>query len=43
VLGVLKVQAGRLDLAYLQRRARELGVDDLLSRALDEAGVPRAE
>jgi hypothetical protein len=39
VLGVLKVQLGRLDLDYLRRMAQELGVADLLRRALDEAGV----
>jgi hypothetical protein len=39
VLGVLKVQAGRLDLDYLRRMAQELGVADLLRRALDEAGA----
>jgi hypothetical protein len=37
VLGVLKVQEGRLDLAYLRRWAPELGVADLLERALAEA------
>jgi hypothetical protein len=37
VLGVLKVQEGRLDLAYLRRWARELGVADLFERALAEA------
>ena len=38
VLGVLKVQAGRLDGPYLHRMAAELGVEDLLERALEEAG-----
>lgn len=37
IVGVLKVQAGALDLAYLQRWAAELGVVDLLERALDAA------
>jgi hypothetical protein len=37
VLGVLKVQAGGLDLEYLRRWARELGVDDLLERALAQS------
>lgn len=34
VLGVLKVQADRLDLNYLRRWAVELGVSDLLEKAL---------
>ncbi|MBP7146121.1 MAG: hypothetical protein KBD01_01140 [Acidobacteria bacterium] len=34
VLGVLKTQSGRLDVAYLRRWARNLGVSDLLERAL---------
>lgn len=38
VLGVFKVRAGELDLAYLRRWAGELGVGDLLERALREAG-----
>jgi len=37
ILGVLKVQAGRLDLDYLQKWAVELGVADLLKRALKES------
>lgn len=37
VLGVLKVQTGSLDLKYLHRWARELGVDDLLNRALTQS------
>jgi hypothetical protein len=37
VLGVLKLQSGRVDLEYLQRWAGELGVADLLDRALKEA------
>jgi len=36
VLGVLKTQAGHLDKAYLQKWAGELGVEDLLSCALNE-------
>ena len=39
LLGVLKVQAGSLDRAYLVHWAGELGVTDLLRRALDEAGL----
>lgn len=38
VLGVLKVQAGQLDLAYLRRWAAQLKVDDLLEKAIAEAG-----
>lgn len=41
VLGILKVQAGRLELPYLQRWAAELGLAALLERALGEAGVSR--
>jgi len=37
VLGVLQAGAGRLDLPFLQRGSAELGVGDLLKRALDEA------
>jgi len=33
VLGVLKVQADRLDREYMQRTAVELGIDDLLRQA----------
>ena len=36
ILGVLKVQGERLDRQYLQRQAEELGVADLLERALRE-------
>jgi hypothetical protein len=39
VLGVLKVQAGRLDDAYLDHWAAELGVVDLLQRARQESGT----
>ena len=34
VLGILKVQAGALEMDYLRRMANELGVEDLLERAL---------
>jgi hypothetical protein len=37
ILGVLKVQAGRLDLNYLNQWAAELKVADLLERALRES------
>jgi hypothetical protein len=39
LLGVLKVQAGMLDRDYLVRWAGELGVTELLQRALGEAGL----
>lgn len=34
ILGVLQVQTGRLDLDHMRRWAKNLGVDDLLERAL---------
>jgi hypothetical protein len=37
ILGVLKVRAGQLDMDYLARWAGNLGVADLLQRALAEA------
>lgn len=37
ILGVLKVQAGRLDMDYLRKWAAELNVADLLQRALKES------
>lgn len=40
-LGIIAVQAGALDLAYLRRGTSELGPGDLLERALAEA--PAAE
>jgi hypothetical protein len=41
VLGVMMVQAGALDRAYLRDWAARLNVTDLLRRALDDAGLPR--
>ena len=41
VLGVLRVQAERLDSVYLRQWAGELGVSDLLDRALSEAGLEK--
>lgn len=38
ILGVMKVQAGRLDTEYLQRGAKLLKVTDLLERAIKESG-----
>jgi len=37
ILGVLKAQGSRLDQAYLQHWAGQLGVADLLVRALSQA------
>ena len=37
VLGVLRVQSGMLDEAYMSRMAEEVGVADLLTQALSEA------
>lgn len=39
VMGILKTQAGRLDLAYLRRWATELKVADLLQRVCGEVGT----
>lgn len=39
VLGVIAVQGERLDSTYLRHWAAELGVSDLLERALDESGT----
>lgn len=39
LLGVLKVQAGRIDTSYLAQWAAEIGVSDLLKRALVQAGI----
>jgi hypothetical protein len=43
VLGVLRVQAGRLDDAYLDRWAAELNVADLLAKARAVASPPAAD
>ena len=39
ILGVLKTQRERLDRAYLEQWAREIGVADLLERALSDADL----
>ena len=39
VLGILKVQAGNLDKAYMQVWALQLAIADLLEHALEEAGL----
>lgn len=42
ILGVLRVQEGRLDLAHLRQWAEELAVSDLLARALHQAALAGA-
>jgi hypothetical protein len=37
IVGVLRVQAGALDLGYMRRWAAALGVEDLLDRAVNDA------
>lgn len=39
ILGVLKVQGVKLDLDYLKTWAKELGVSELLERALEDVGI----
>ncbi len=39
VLGVLKVQADKLDLKYLKSWASKLNLSDLLNRSFDDAGM----
>jgi hypothetical protein len=39
ILGMFKVQAGKLDQAYLDQWALDLGVTDLLHRARQESGT----
>jgi hypothetical protein len=41
ILGVLKVQAGRLDLDFLRRMSTQLQITDLLDRALLQSGLAR--
>ena len=40
VLGVLKVQAARLDREYMAEWAANLSISDLLKRAMEDAGLP---
>lgn len=43
LMGVLRVSGARLDMAYMRRWSRDLQVDDLLQRAITEAGLdPRS-
>ena len=39
VIGVCRVQKGRLDVAYLQWGAQEIGIANLLNQAFQEAGI----
>jgi hypothetical protein len=39
VQGVLKVQGDQLDMAYLNYWAKELGISELLEKAINEAGI----
>ena len=41
VLGILKVQASKLDLEYLKGWAATLNLTDLLNRSLDDAGTAK--
>ena len=41
IKGVLKINCFDIDIAYLEYWAKELRVDDLLSRAFDESGIER--
>ncbi len=42
ILGVLKVQGEALDFDYLRKWAEELGMNDLLVKAFDDAGLDPA-
>lgn len=39
IVGILRLQSGRLDLAYLEAVASEVGLSNLLSEAMPEAGT----
>jgi hypothetical protein len=39
VLGILEVQEGKLDVQYLEDTARELGIRDLLLRAVQGSEI----
>jgi hypothetical protein len=39
VVGVMKLRGQTLDMAYLRRWARELGVEELLARTLEDSGL----
>lgn len=43
ILGVLKIQCFDIDIDYMQKWAPEIGVADLLERALDESGLAEAQ
>jgi hypothetical protein len=38
-LGVLKVRGDAMDVSYMQKWARELGIEELLTQLLDDAGI----
>lgn len=42
ILGIVKMQCFTIDFDYLQHWAREIGVADLLDKALDESGITEA-
>ena len=42
ILGVIKTQENALDIAYLQEWSQQLGITDLLARALDEISTPKS-
>ncbi len=43
ILGILKVQALTLDLAYLDQQAKRMGIEELFSQALIDAGIRNNE
>ena len=43
VLGVLKVRGPALDIPYVRQWSRDLSLDELLSRVLQEAGLPTSD
>ena len=43
VIGILEVQSAQLDGKYLQKAAAQLGVEDLLRKAVEEADVQQAK
>lgn len=43
IIGVFKVQSGDLDLEYMRRWASDLGVEDLLDRALEQQALEQQD